>query len=139
MSQFISRIRIFLIFLIFFHYHFWKMSLNFFIFRNAFAIFDHGNAVAVKSRFSEKATKIWKNIPLVLTLLSKKICFVITSERFFPICGLLIMSKLYWFYNFQTSQLCFQYLVSIMWSIIQLSFLKWLDYYKNWISRAFSA
>ena len=36
-----------------------------------------------KSSFSEKATKIWKNIPLVLTLLSKNSCFVKTGGRFF--------------------------------------------------------
>ena len=41
--------------------------------------------VLVKFSFSEKATKIWKNLPLVLTLLSKNSCFVKTSGRFFPI------------------------------------------------------
>ena len=35
------------------------------------------------SSFSEKATKIWKNLPLVLTLLSKNNGFVKTSGRFF--------------------------------------------------------
>ena len=30
----------------------------------------------LKSSFSEKATKIWKNFPLVLTLLSKDSCFI---------------------------------------------------------------
>ena len=39
----------------------------------------------IKFRFSEKATKIWKNISLVLTLLSKNRCFVKTDGRFFPI------------------------------------------------------
>ena len=47
----------------------------------------------LKFSFSEKATKIWKNIPLVLTLLSKNRCFVKTSGRFFfQFCGLLTMS-----------------------------------------------
>ena len=40
----------------------------------------------LKSSFSEKATKIRKNLPLVLTLLSSKNnCFVKTSGRFFQI------------------------------------------------------
>ena len=39
----------------------------------------------LKFSFSEKGTKIWKNLPLVLTLLSKNSCFVKTSGRFFPI------------------------------------------------------
>ena len=39
----------------------------------------------LKFRFSEKATKIWKNLPLVLTLLSKNSCFVKTGGRFFQI------------------------------------------------------
>ena len=47
----------------------------------------------VKSSFSEKATKIWKNLPLILTLLSKN---VTTGGRFFFIlCDLLIMSELF--------------------------------------------
>ena len=51
----------------------------------------------VKSSFSKKATKIWKNIQLVLTLLSKNNCFVKIGRRFFKFCGLLIMSELYLF------------------------------------------
>ena len=96
----------------------------------------------LKFSLSEKATKIWKNIPLVLTLLSKKICFVITSERFFPICGLLIMSKPYWFYNFQTSQLCL--LISVKTSGIffqiflpfseKLNFTSTMTWYSLWNS-----
>ena len=39
----------------------------------------------IKFSFSEKATKIWKNLPLVLTLLSKNNYFVKTSGRFFQI------------------------------------------------------
>ena len=39
----------------------------------------------LKSSFSEKATKVWKNLPLVLTLLSKNNCFVKTGRRFFQI------------------------------------------------------
>ena len=39
----------------------------------------------VKFSFSEKAKKIWKNLPLVLTLLSKNSCFVKTGGRFFQI------------------------------------------------------
>ena len=39
----------------------------------------------IKSGFSEMATKIWKNLPLASTLLSKKSCFVKTGERFFQI------------------------------------------------------
>ena len=39
----------------------------------------------LKLSFSEKATKIWKNYPLVLTLLSKNSCFVKKSGRFFQI------------------------------------------------------
>ena len=39
----------------------------------------------VKSSFSEKAIKVWKNLPLVLTLLSKNSCFVKTGGRFFQI------------------------------------------------------
>ena len=38
-----------------------------------------------KLRFSEKAAKIWKNLPLVLTLLSKNSCFVKTVGRIFQI------------------------------------------------------
>ena len=37
----------------------------------------------VKSSFSEKAVKIKKNLPTVLTLLSKNSCFVKTGGRFF--------------------------------------------------------
>ena len=37
------------------------------------------------SSFSQKATKIWKNLPLDLTLLSKNNCFVKTSGIFFQI------------------------------------------------------
>ena len=39
----------------------------------------------IKSSFSEKATKIWKNLPLVLTLMSKNNFFVKTGGRFFQI------------------------------------------------------
>ena len=39
----------------------------------------------VKFSFSEKATKIWKNLQLVLTLLNQNNCFVKTSGRFFQI------------------------------------------------------
>jgi hypothetical protein len=39
----------------------------------------------LKFSFSEKSTKIWKNLPPVLTLLSKNSCFVKTSGRFFLI------------------------------------------------------
>ena len=39
----------------------------------------------VKFSFSEKAIKIWKNIPLVLRLLSKNNCFAKTGGRFFQI------------------------------------------------------
>ena len=39
----------------------------------------------VKFSFSEKATKNWKNLPFVLTLLSKNSCFVKTGGRFFQI------------------------------------------------------
>ena len=39
----------------------------------------------VKFRFSEKATKFEKNLPLVLTLLGKNSCFVKTGGRFFQI------------------------------------------------------
>ena len=39
----------------------------------------------LKFSFSEKATKIWKNLPLVLTLLSKNSCCVKTRGRFFQI------------------------------------------------------
>ena len=43
------------------------------------------NYHVVKFSFPEKATKIWRKIPLVLTLLSKNSCFVKTGERFFQI------------------------------------------------------
>ena len=39
--------------------------------------------VLLKFSFSEKGTKNWKNLPLVLMVLSKYRCFV--SGRFFPI------------------------------------------------------
>jgi hypothetical protein len=39
----------------------------------------------LKVSFSEKATKLRKKFPLVLTLPSKNNCFVKTSGRFFPI------------------------------------------------------
>ena len=39
----------------------------------------------LKSSFSEKVTKIWKNLPLVLMLLSKNNCFVKTGGRCFQI------------------------------------------------------
>ena len=41
--------------------------------------------VSVKFSFSEKGTKIRKNLPLVLMLLSENSCFAKTSGRFFPI------------------------------------------------------
>ena len=41
--------------------------------------------VPLKCSFSEKATKIWKILPLVLTLLSKNIYFVKTGGRLFQI------------------------------------------------------
>ena len=41
--------------------------------------------VSFKFLFSEKATKIWKNLPLVLRLLSKYSCFVKTGLRFFQV------------------------------------------------------
>ena len=65
--------------------YFWKnyksntSSYNFII------IFMHNFRAnyMMKSSFSEKATKVWKNLPLVLTLLSENNCFVKTSRRFF--------------------------------------------------------
>ena len=39
----------------------------------------------IKSSFSEKVTNIWKNLPLVLTVLSKNNCFVKTGGRLFQI------------------------------------------------------
>ena len=42
-----------------------------------------GSLIPIKSSFSEKATKIWKNLPLVLTLVSRNSCFVKTDGRFF--------------------------------------------------------
>ena len=39
----------------------------------------------LKSSLSEKATKLWKNLPLVMTLLSKNSCFVKTGRRLFQI------------------------------------------------------
>ena len=57
------------------------MSLNFFIFRNAFAIFDHGNAVAVKSRFSEKATKIWKKLTYEIEFAFKLRIFEVVLKK----------------------------------------------------------
>ena len=41
-----------------------------------------GIFLLLKFSFSEKATKIWNNLPLVLTLQSKNSCFVKTSGRF---------------------------------------------------------
>ena len=41
--------------------------------------------VVLKFSFSEKATKIRKNLPLVLKLLSRNSCFVKTGGRFFQI------------------------------------------------------
>ena len=41
-----------------------------------------------KSSFSEKATKIWKILPLALMLLSKNSCFVKMGGRFFQIVAL---------------------------------------------------
>ena len=38
--------------------------------------FYYSNRRQLNSNFSEKATKSWKNLPLVLTLLSKNCCFV---------------------------------------------------------------
>ena len=48
-------------------------------------LFTKGSKSFLKFSFSEKATKIWKNLPLVLTLLSKNNCFVKTGGRFFQI------------------------------------------------------
>ena len=45
----------------------------------------HGVLSRLKFSFSEKATTFWKNLPLVLTLLSKDSCFVKTGGRFFQI------------------------------------------------------
>ena len=39
----------------------------------------------VKSRFSEKATKLGKNLALVMTPMSENNCFVETGGRFFQI------------------------------------------------------
>ena len=50
-------------------------------------------SISVKSSFSKKATKIWKTLPLVSTLLSKNSYFVKTGGRFFQIFGLLLMSS----------------------------------------------
>ena len=41
------------------------------------------NGILLKFSFSEKATKIWKNLPLALTLLSKNNCSVKLGGRFF--------------------------------------------------------
>jgi hypothetical protein len=41
--------------------------------------------VFTQSSFSKKATKICKNLPLVLTLLIKNSCFIKTGGRFFQI------------------------------------------------------
>ena len=46
---------------------------------------EHHHNLMLKSSFSEKPTKIWKNLPLVLMLLSKHNCFVKTGGRFFQI------------------------------------------------------
>ena len=46
-------------------------------------------ATYLKSSFSEKATKIWKNLPFVLTLMSKNNRFVKTGGRFFQIFSIL--------------------------------------------------
>ena len=71
-----------------------KMSLNYLFFCNLTTLnnnVDFGATITVlmylrlKSSFSEKATKIWKNLPLVLTLLSKNSCVVKTSGIFFQI------------------------------------------------------
>ena len=43
------------------------------------------NLFLLKFSFSEKATKVWKNLPLDLKLLSKNNCFVKTSGRLFQI------------------------------------------------------
>ena len=47
--------------------------------------------MALKLRFSEKATKIWRNLPLVLTLLSKRQKM---WKIFFKFCGFLTISWL---------------------------------------------
>ena len=49
----------------------------------------------LKFRFSEKATKIWQNLPLILMLLSKH------QHKFFKFCGLLIK----WFLNYKNMAL----------------------------------
>ena len=46
-------------------------------------------------RFSEKAAKIWQNLPLILMLLSKH------QHKFFKFCGLLIK----WFLNYKNMAL----------------------------------
>ena len=43
------------------------------------------NSSRLKSSFSEKSTKIWKNLPLVLTVLSKNSCSVKKGGWFFQI------------------------------------------------------
>ena len=48
----------------------------------------------LKSSFSEKVTKMRKNPPLVLTLLSKTSVLSKEVGDFFKFCGLLIMSEL---------------------------------------------
>ena len=45
----------------------------------------HGVLSRLNFSFSEKATTFWKNLPFVLTLLSKDSCFVKTGGRFFQI------------------------------------------------------
>ena len=65
---------------------FFKNNLRFE--RNLFSIFHPSpkirvSCLRVKFRFSEKATKFFKNLPLVLMLLGKNGCFVATSGRFF--------------------------------------------------------
>ena len=61
---------------------FWsEFWLSFFAEQSNYLIFH----TFLKSSFSKKVTKIWINLPLVLTLLSKKNCFVKTGGRFFQI------------------------------------------------------
>ena len=74
----------------------------------------------IKFSFSEKATKIWKNLPLVLTLLSKNNCFVKTSGRSFQIFR---PSHNVWTLNFSnfTLNICIQvglWSISSIWYLI---------------------
>ena len=52
----------------------WKRRFFFYVYKS----------LEIKFSFSEKTTKIWKNLPLVLIVLSKN-CFVKTGGKFFQI------------------------------------------------------